>query len=156
MARLEIVIHFAINSSFAQDADARYQTIDEVCSAFEQLIKGIEEPKPPRETAAEIIEHWMNLPIGEDLEALRALHEHLERNGDDGPMLRAVVPRIPEGMLVDYVNELPTEFRRALELYDGHVSGSLDFEYCDDLDCFGTDWTFQHATPSIASSPASV
>jgi serine/threonine protein kinase len=115
----------------AQDPDDRYQSIDEVADAFEQVVKGVEKPQPPREVALEFIEKWRSLPVGEDLDALRALHEHLERNADDLLLFHTAVPQIPEGMLHDYIHDLPTEFKRMLAIYDEHVSGSLDFDYCD-------------------------
>jgi len=33
---------------------------------------------------------------------------------------------------------------------------TIDRVYCDPFDCFGVDWIFQHAAPSIDSSPAGV
>jgi serine/threonine protein kinase len=114
-----------------QDAADRYQNIDEVIRAFEQVVKGVQKPRPPREVVLELIEEWRTLPVGEDLDALKELHEHLERNADDALLFQTAVPQIPEGMLHDYIHELPTEFKRMLDLYDGHVEGSLDFDYCD-------------------------
>ena len=34
-------------------------------------------------------------------------------------------------MLADYVRKLPSDFERVLAQYDDHVSGSLNFDYCD-------------------------
>jgi hypothetical protein len=70
-------------------------------------------------------------PVGPDRDILRALHEYLEGNADDGPLFQSVLPAIPEGMLDDYIRVMPTEFKRVLAIYDGHIAGSLDFDYCD-------------------------
>jgi len=115
----------------AQKPDDRYQTMTEVMAAFQQVTRGVEEPRPPRDIAADLIEEWRALPGEDDLPKLQELHEFLERHVDDGELFRAIVPALPSGMHNDYIEHLPNEFKRTLEIYDGHVSGSLDFDYCD-------------------------
>jgi len=113
------------------DRDDRYQTMVDVAAAFAQVVRGVDEPEAPLESAQRIISEWKGLPVGDDLPKLRELHELLERYSDNELLYHAVLPELSEEMLEDYVAKLPSDFERVLAQYDDHVSGSLNFSYCD-------------------------
>jgi serine/threonine protein kinase len=130
---------YFISRCTAQQCPDRYQSVSEMKVAFAQLIKGDQEPRPARETADELINGWLELPAGDDLPAIRALHEFFERNVDDRALFQTVVPRLPRGLINQYVTELPNEFKRMIRVFDECVSGSLDFNYCDKVANFYRD-----------------
>lgn len=116
-----------------QRVEDRYQTIDDVVSAFEQVTRGVEKPEAPREEFDRIVLEWTALSPGEDTAALEKLHALLERHSDNQAFFQEKVPKIPPEMLAAYVQVRPADFRRMLGDYDHHVMGGLDFAYCDVL-----------------------
>lgn len=108
--------------------DERYQTISEVSDAFEQVVRGVERPRPVREIANELIARWGE---SRESECLRQLLELLEEQSGDALVYRAVVPQLDDDALAAAFGQFPRDITRVLEYYDEHVEGSLDFEYCD-------------------------
>lgn len=113
------------------EREDRYQSMADLVSAFQQVIRGVEHPEAPIETAKRLAEDWEQLPPGEDIAMLHELQQLLERHADNPDLYQEVVPELPEGLVRDYVRRLPNQFRRMVEQYDEHVSGRLVFAYCD-------------------------
>ena len=124
---------YFISKCTASDRDHRYQSMQQVVSAFEQVTRGVEEPEAPSETADRLVAEWLELPAGKDLPKVQEFHEFLERHGDDAVLFRQVVPELRSDFLGQYAAELPDEFKRMLEMYDEHVSVPLAFSYWDDV-----------------------
>jgi eukaryotic-like serine/threonine-protein kinase len=95
------------------------------------LRHGVERPRPAAELINDLIEEWRQLPEGNDLEPVRKIHELFEANADNRLLYQATVPALPGPMIRQYIDDLRNDFRRLLDRYDEHVSGSLDFDYCD-------------------------
>lgn len=113
------------------EREHRYQTIEDVVSAFIQVRRGVETPEAPREEFKRLVAEWQELPEGEDLAALDKLHGLLDRHSDNAEFYQVVIPQIPVELMEQYIAERPSEFRRMIADYDSHVSGNLPFSYCD-------------------------
>jgi hypothetical protein len=113
------------------DPDKRYLSIEDLQSAFEQVVHGVEKPEAPREEFKRLVSEWQALPLGEDTEALDKIHALLDRHSENGEFYQAVVPQLPVELLEQYVTERAPEFRRMFDDFDRHVSGGLPFDYCD-------------------------
>jgi eukaryotic-like serine/threonine-protein kinase len=122
---------YFISRCTAQKREDRYQNLTEVRGAFAQLRHGVERPRPAAELINDLIEEWRQLPEGNDLEPVRKIHELFEANADNRLLYQATVPALPGPMIRQYIDDLRNDFRRLLDRYDEHVSGSLDFDYCD-------------------------
>lgn len=127
--------HFIVRCT-EMDPARRYQTIEDVILAFDQVRSGVETPEVPREEFARIVAEWQALPEGDDLAALDNLHAFLERHSENGGLYRDVIPELPVDLIEQYAGQRPREFRGMLIDYDGHLGGYLDFDYCDDVATF--------------------
>lgn len=124
---------YFISKCTAQDPEHRYQSMQQVVNAFEQVVRGNEQPEAPQETAERLLAEWLELPEGDDLSKVQEFHEFLERHADDVTLFRRVVPALRDDFMNQYMAELPGEFKRMLSMYDANVSGALPFSYCDDV-----------------------
>lgn len=110
------------------DPEERYQSISEVIDAFDQVVSGIEQPRPLREIALEHLSRW---EMDHNESALRQLLELLEQHADDAHLYRQVLPSLDEVAISVALDRFRADMQRVIENYDAHVSGSLDFDYCD-------------------------
>lgn len=108
--------------------DERYQSITEVIDAFEQVVSGVEQPRPIREIGLEYLSSWED---SHDESALRQLLELLERHADDAHLYHQVLPSVDEVAISVALDRFPGDMQRVIDNYDEHVSGALLFDYCD-------------------------
>lgn len=60
-----------------------------------------------------------------------SLSQHLVKHLENADIMRRDFPKIPKTYLSHFLNEDLAQFKSILSAYDGHVSGRLDFTYCD-------------------------
>lgn len=106
----------------------RYQTVGELRVALDQVVQGIDEPRPYREVAAELM---ARAATGSDPAALAELLRLLHQRFEDEELYLAVVPQFDAALIKAALREAPNEFRGVVAIYDAFVSGGLPFEYCD-------------------------
>jgi eukaryotic-like serine/threonine-protein kinase len=121
---------YLIERCCEQEERDRYQTVESLLTAFDQVVAGIEKPEVASEEAERLVTAWQ-AEILNDLPILRDLHALFERHVDDAEFFQDHFPRLPDPLLREYMIQLPRDFERMLRVYDEHVSGSLDFNYCD-------------------------
>jgi hypothetical protein len=121
---------YLIERCCEQNPADRYQSVDALIEAFDQVVRGIQRPEVADEEATRLITAWQNAFV-DDEPILRELHGVFERHVDDVDFFQSRFPRLPEPLLVDYVTKVPQGFRRMLAVFDEHVSGGLNFSYCD-------------------------
>lgn len=121
---------YLIERCCEQQPSERYQSVEALLEAFDQVVRGVERPEIPDEEATRLISAWQD-ELFDDEPILRDLHALFERHADDVAFFYERFPRLPEPLLVDYVEKIPRGFERMLRAYDEHVSGGLNFSYCD-------------------------
>jgi serine/threonine protein kinase len=121
---------YVIERCCEQEPTDRYQTVSTLIAAFDQVVAGIERPEVAGEEAQRLIDAWHEELI-DDVPILRELHGLFERHVDDELFFQNHFPRLPDPLLRDYVVQLPRDFARMLRVFDQHISGGLNFEYCD-------------------------
>ena len=80
-----------------------------------------------------LVEAWFARPAGDDLDVTKEIDQLLREHPDEEAMYTRKVPGLPADLVLQYVTELPDAFTEMLKFYDGHVSGGLPFEYCDEV-----------------------
>lgn len=113
------------------DAKSALEAFDRVDgeSGFKELESELEE----------LVEAWFTAPEEEDLEVVRRIDQLLRENPGEEALFTKQVPELPVDLLSQYVEELPEAFAAMLKVYDGHVSGGLPYEYCDEVaDLYGS------------------
>jgi serine/threonine protein kinase len=130
MADVPRKYRYLIERCTEQEPSDRYQAVDAVREAFEQVVRGIERPEVPDEEVERLVAAWRE-ELVDDRPILEELHALFERHVDDDEFFRAQFPGLPDPLLKDYATEIPRDFERMLRVFDEHVSGSLNFDYCD-------------------------
>jgi hypothetical protein len=113
--------------------DDRYPNATEALAAFDVITSPAASTvvDPPLERAEQLVQDWLDTPVGPDLDVLRELDDHLQQNADEERMYFELVPRLPGNLLEQYVGDLGADFAQMLAIYDRHITGSLPFSYCD-------------------------
>jgi hypothetical protein len=130
------------------DPVKRYGHAREMQEAFRVLTSATEVVDPPIEGAQRLIQEWMIEEEGPDQRQVAELDAHLHRYEPEEELYARMVPRLPPLLLRQYISSFPEGFRRTMEVYDGHIAGSLAFSYCDVIaDFYGSIWeqTTDHA-----------
>lgn len=111
----------------------RFANAREALEAFDRITRGSELSETSEEAVERLAKEWFETEEGSDEERakVREIDEHLRTNADDEAMFTRAVPRLPQDMLDQYMDEFPEDFGHMLAVYDDHVSGGLPFEYCD-------------------------
>jgi hypothetical protein len=121
---------YLIERCCEQEPKDRYQTAEALLVAFDQVVAGIDRPEVAEEEAERLVAAWQE-ELFDDEPILRELHALFERHVDDEFFFQQQFPRLPDPLLKDYITRLPRDFERMLRIFDEHVSGGLDFAYCD-------------------------
>lgn len=108
----------------------RYANAREALEAFERILSPATS-QSPAEALASLEEKWFSTDPGPDLDVVREIDELLRTNAEDEKLFSRNVPRLPDDIVDQYMDNLPDEFAHMLAVYDDHVSGGLPFEYCD-------------------------
>lgn len=109
----------------------RFNDAQEALDVFSRVVEDTGYAESPEEALDRLLEAWFATPVGEDLPAIQRMDELLRSNADEEAVFTREVPRLPEDVADQYMDELPDAFVEMLRIYDGHVSGGLPFEYCD-------------------------
>jgi eukaryotic-like serine/threonine-protein kinase len=81
----------------------------------------------------ELVESWFAAPEDEDLDVVKQIDRLLRENPSEEALFTRQIPDLPVDLISQYVEELPDAFAEMLKIYDGHVSGGLPYEYCDEV-----------------------
>lgn len=120
-----------INKCTAEDPALRYQSMDDVVRAFDQVVLGVSKPQPPLEAAELLVIFWKQLPGKERDDAFDRLREHLAKHGNNAAFMRRFMPGLSDELLRVYVQDHSRDFLHVLREFDRHVDGDQPFEYCD-------------------------
>jgi serine/threonine protein kinase len=123
---------YFVSRCCANNPDDRYNDADAALVALRRIIAakhGVEQD--PAVALAALTESWWEAAEEHRLDVIDQIHGHLLTNAADEPLFVDEVPRLPKQLLEDYQNHRPHDFRAMVEVYDGHVSGGLPWDYCD-------------------------
>ncbi len=109
----------------------RFGNGGEALEAFDRIINDPAFAELPADTLQRLLEAWFATPTGEDLDVVRDIYGSLRSNAQEESLFTREVPRLPEDVVDQYMDDLPGAFVEMIRIYDGHVSGGLPFEYCD-------------------------
>jgi serine/threonine protein kinase len=114
------------------EPDNRFADAKVALEAFAR-VEGVPEMKKLGTEIESLVEAWYELPEGQDLPAVEQIDQLLRENPGEESLYTKQVPRLPADLLNQYMDKLPQAFGEMLATYDGHVSGGLPYEYCDDV-----------------------
>ena len=115
----------------AERPENRYASARQVLDAFLRAVQDPVFAEASEEVLARLVQEWWETPDAADLPVLQTIDEHLRSHNDDEAMYTRSVPKLPEDLLDQYMDELPGEFAAMLAIYDECVSTALPFDYCD-------------------------
>lgn len=93
------------------DPNNRYPDAGEALAAFDVVMASSPTVDPPAKVAEQLAQEWMSTPEGPDLDVLRRLDQHLQRYSEEEEMYFELVPRLPQPLIKQYIDELPRCFR---------------------------------------------
>lgn len=131
MSTIPTEFKYFIHKCCSRDPADRFPTAGEALTAFEILVAGAEIVDPPIEAAEKLIQEWLGAFTGGGPDVTQRLHEHLLRHSGEEELYSRIVPRLPDGLVIEYLTLIPDGFTEVLSAYDAHVQGALNFEYCD-------------------------
>jgi serine/threonine protein kinase len=114
-----------------QKPENRFSDAQEALDVFLRVVEDTGFAQSPEQALDRLTEAWLATPIDEDLRVVKQIDELLRSNAHEEAVYTREIPRLPEDLLNQYMDELPDAFLEMLKIYDGHVSGGLPFEYCD-------------------------
>jgi eukaryotic-like serine/threonine-protein kinase len=112
-------------------SENRFQDAREALAGFDRAQAAVVFAQPPTESLLDLVESWFTTPDDADRAVLERIDEHLRSHPTEEAMYTKEVPKLPDQLVDQYMDQLPAGFLSMLEIYDGHVSGGLPFEYCD-------------------------
>jgi serine/threonine protein kinase len=113
-----------------QKPDNRFSDAQEALDVFLRMVEDTGYAESPEETLDRLTESWFAAPEGDGSDVAR-IDELLRSSPEEEPLYTREVPRLPDDLLDQYMDEMPDSFVEMLKIYDQHVSGGLSFEYCD-------------------------
>jgi hypothetical protein len=122
---------YFVSRCCAQKAENRFSDAQEALDVFLRVVEDTGFAESPEESLDRVVEAWFAAPAGEDARMVGEVDELLRSNAGEEAFFTREVPRLPEDLLDQYMDESPESFVEMLRIYDGHVSGGLPFEYCD-------------------------
>src|ERR1017187_1532409 len=78
-----------------------------------------------------LLTNWEETPLGEDDDVVQAIAVLLVSERYDEELMWKAVPRLPDQLIAQLVENHSGEFDLILKAYNEHIQGSLPFEYCD-------------------------
>jgi eukaryotic-like serine/threonine-protein kinase len=115
----------------AEKPENRYANARQTLEAFSRILVDPVLAAPPEEELDNLVEKWWETPSEDDLSVIKAIDEHLRCHPVEEAMFTKALPHMPEDILDQYMDDLPSEFADMLSIFDEHVSGGLPFSYCD-------------------------
>jgi serine/threonine protein kinase len=115
----------------AEKPENRYANARQALEAFSRILVDPTLVAPPEEELDNLVEKWWEAPSEEDLSVIRAIDEHLRCHPAEEAMFTKGLPKLPEDIVNQYMDDLPSEFAAMLSMFDEHVSGGLTSPYCD-------------------------
>jgi len=125
-----------IDKATQQDPAHRYQSVDEFIAAFDAATTAGSFEAPTQQLAR--LEEELGQPDASDATVDKVL-DLLVRYPDRQEFHHQLVPRISMDLMKSLRLRREDSFRTLIERYDGHVSGGLDFGYCDIVADFYSD-----------------
>lgn len=112
-----------------QNPAERYASVKELRRDFLLLTAETEHVAEPTKAATELVSRFREQGISP--EGLLDLDRLFREHKSDEPLLRDILPTLPDDVLHEYVSRMWVGFREVLVAYDEAVSGGLAWEYCD-------------------------
>lgn len=117
----------------ADDPKKRYVNAVETLTAFQRLISGGVTTGEVSGNLEEQIETWEGQSAGQRRQAAQAIAQTLLSRQDDEEFYFRTVPRLPDELVGQLIEEQPEEFDAILHRYNEHIQGGLPYEYCDEV-----------------------
>lgn len=118
---------YLVLKSTDTDPARRYSSVDEMLRSFNDAAN------PKNFEQVNYSETGPALMDTDTFEIARAnsLSQHLVKHLENADIMRRDFPKIPKTYLSHFLNDDLAKFKSILGAYDGHVSGQLEFTYCD-------------------------
>lgn len=126
---------YFVSRCCAQKPENRYVDAREALAAFERILSP-ETTQSVTDRLAALVETWFGAASDDELGVVRQIDECLRAHADEERMFTGKLPKLPNDLVDRYMDEMPDEFLATLTAYDGHVSGGLPFETCDEVTDF--------------------
>jgi serine/threonine protein kinase len=131
LAHVAADYHYWIARCCETKPDRRYSDARQALEAFELLIATDPQDQDPIAVAEALAAAADQADDGADAaRAIVELDEHLTRLADDEDLYLRVLPRLSARAIRRYADE-GDRLHERLQVYDHHIDGPLDFEYCD-------------------------
>ena len=114
-----------------QKPDNRFNDAQEALDVFLRVVEDTGFAESPEEALDRLIKAWFAAPAGQDLHVVGQIDELLRSNTDEEAVYTREVPRLPEDLLDQYLDETPDAFLEMLKIFDDYATGGLPWEYCD-------------------------
>jgi serine/threonine protein kinase len=115
----------------ASKPENRFRDAGAALEAFDRIVAEPVFAELAVDTLKRLIEEWFVTEPGDDLAITRDIDAHLRSNPNEEAMFTREIPKLPEDLVNQYMDEMPNEFVDMIRIYDRHVSGGLVFDYCD-------------------------
>ena len=122
---------YIIQKCVENEPDQRFQSIEELRQQFELAIRPAELLDRPIERVRNILEGYIFADTETRAIYLTELTNILEMNPEDNELYTTFVPRFPDNMISDIIEQHSASFMRIIEIFDEHVKGALLFSYTD-------------------------
>ena len=129
--RVDAKFQYIVQKCIEGKPEERFQSVEELRQQFELAIRPSEMLDAPADTVRSILEAYRSAGSTTQTELLSELTRTFETNVSDYELYSEYVPRLPDYIVSDLIEQLPNSFARIIENFDGHVSGSLTFSYTD-------------------------
>ena len=122
---------YIVQKCIENDPDQRFQSVEELRQQFEWAVRPPELLEAPSVRMRNILESYIIADSDTKSSLLDELIQIFETNRSDDELFRTVFPRLPDDLISAMVRDHDESFKRILQTFDEHVSGSLLFSYTD-------------------------
>lgn len=123
---------FFIEKCTRREPAQRFATAGEALASFQIFTIGADVLDPPMEATENLVAAWADATTDTaQRKIVGRLDEHLSRNSSEEELFFKVIPRLPDGLIDQYMDDHAAAFNAMLHTYDRHISGGLPFSYCD-------------------------
>jgi serine/threonine protein kinase len=120
-----------IDKCTQDDPRDRYAGGTDALSAFQLLVTGGGATGEISRDLDTLLRLWEDKPLGDDDKEVREIAQKLLSRREDEEFYFKAVPRLPDGLVRQLVEDRPGDFDVILRAYNDHIQGDLPFDYCD-------------------------
>jgi serine/threonine protein kinase len=120
-----------IDKCTQDDPRDRYASAADALSAFQLLVTGGGATGEISRDLDTLLKLWEEKPFEEDKKEVREIAQKLLSRREDEEFYFKAVPRLPDDLVRQLVEDRPGDFGLILNAYNDHIQGGLPFDYCD-------------------------